>query len=67
MTGFTQILYLEQALDAIAASTGIDYRAKTIPSSVIPPLQFGGFQPPHNGSLQTLVIVQIAFFLLDEI
>ncbi|KAF1733615.1 hypothetical protein CRV24_005142 [Beauveria bassiana] len=65
LTVFTQMLYFKEALDAIAASTGIDYRAKINP--VIPPLQFGGFQPTHNGALQTLVIVQIAIFLLDEI
>ncbi|KAM3483539.1 hypothetical protein MY8738_003082 [Beauveria namnaoensis] len=48
LTVFTQMSYFEEALDAIAASTGLNYRAKINP--VTTPLQSGGLQPTQRAS-----------------
>ncbi|KAK2603638.1 hypothetical protein QQS21_004219 [Conoideocrella luteorostrata] len=65
LTVFTHMSYFQQARTIMADSIGVDYHAKINP--VIPPLQFGGFQPTHYGALQILVVVQITSFLLDEV
>ncbi|GKZ22573.1 hypothetical protein AbraIFM66951_006442 [Aspergillus brasiliensis] len=64
LTVLTQISHFIQALSVQSRSGGPDYRQRMHP--VIPPLQWGGFQPANYGALQILMVIQVISYLLTE-
>ncbi|OJJ74516.1 hypothetical protein ASPBRDRAFT_452042 [Aspergillus brasiliensis CBS 101740] len=64
LTVLTQISHFIHALSFQSRSGGPDYRQMMHP--VIPPLQWGGFQPANYGALQILMVIQVISYLLTE-
>jgi hypothetical protein len=60
----TQISHFVHALSVQSIAGGPDYRQRMHP--VIPPLQWGGFQPANYGALQILMAIQVISYLLTE-
>ncbi|GIJ85575.1 hypothetical protein Asppvi_004434 [Aspergillus pseudoviridinutans] len=58
----TQISHFVHALSVQSMAGGPDYRQRMHP--VIPPLQWGGFQPANYGALQILMAIQVISYLL---
>ncbi|KAA8645741.1 hypothetical protein EYZ11_001253 [Aspergillus tanneri] len=61
----TQLSHFVHALSMLSASGGPEYRPQMHP--VIPPLQWGAFQPANYSALQMLIVTQVISFLLAEI
>ncbi|GFF28045.1 transcription factor ACEII [Aspergillus udagawae] len=61
----TQISHFVHALSVQSMAGGPDYRQRMHP--VIPPLQWGGFQPANYGALQILMAIQVISYLLTEV
>ncbi|KAE8313115.1 hypothetical protein BDV41DRAFT_588433 [Aspergillus transmontanensis] len=65
MTVLTQMSHFVHALSVQSMTGGPDYRQRMHP--VIPPLQWGGFQPANYGALQILMVIQVISYLLTEV
>lgn len=65
MTVLTQMSHFVQALTVQSMAGAPDYRQRMHP--VIPPLQWGGFQPANYGALQILMVIQVISYLLTEV
>ncbi|KAE8132766.1 hypothetical protein BDV38DRAFT_287479 [Aspergillus pseudotamarii] len=65
MTVLTQMSHFVHALSVQSMAGGPDYRQRMHP--VIPPLQWGGFQPTNYGALQILMAIQVISYLLTEV
>lgn len=61
----TQMSHFVHALSVQSMAGGPDYRQTMHP--VIPPLQWGGFQPANYGALQILMAIQVISYLLTEV
>ncbi|KAB8223180.1 hypothetical protein BDV33DRAFT_200731 [Aspergillus novoparasiticus] len=65
MTVLTQMSHFVHALSVQSMTGGPDYRQRMHP--VIPPLQWGGFQPANYSALQILMVIQVISYLLTEV
>ncbi|KAE8422820.1 hypothetical protein BDV36DRAFT_244653 [Aspergillus pseudocaelatus] len=65
MTVLTQMSHFVHALSVQSMAGGPDYCQRMHP--VIPPLQWGGFQPTNYGALQILMAIQVISYLLTEV
>lgn len=61
----TQMSHFVHALSVQSTAGGPDYRQRIHP--VIPPLQWGAFQPANYGALQILMAIQVISYLLTEV
>jgi hypothetical protein len=61
----TQMSHFVHALSVQSMAGGQDYRQRMHP--VIPPLQWGGFQPADYSALQILMAIQVISYLLTEV
>ncbi|KAF7165323.1 hypothetical protein CNMCM5623_009528 [Aspergillus felis] len=61
----TQISHFVHALSVQSMAGGPDFRQRMHP--VIPPLQWGGFQPASYGALQIFMAIQVISYLLTEV
>ncbi|KAE8381826.1 hypothetical protein BDV26DRAFT_300767 [Aspergillus bertholletiae] len=64
MTVLTPMSHFVHALSVHSMTGGPDYRPSMHP--VIPPLQWGGFQPANYSALQILMAIQVISSLLTE-
>ncbi|KAF7128259.1 hypothetical protein CNMCM5793_002801 [Aspergillus hiratsukae] len=61
----TQMAHFVHALSVQSITGGPDYRQRMHP--VIPPLQWGGFQPANYSALQILMAIQVMSYLLTQV
>lgn len=65
MTVVTQMSNFVHALSVQSMNGAPDYRQRMHP--VIPPLQWGGFQPANYGALQILMVIQVISYLFTQV